>query len=79
MLQILKNIEGKLINNIRAELASSIVIISDIQGEDYINFTSFTGLLQNFTRAESVEYLDASPEMGIKNNNYKVVSIEISY
>lgn len=79
MLQILKTIECKIIDDLKAQLSITSGIQSDINMSDFIEYPSFIAYLQNFSRVDKLEHIDTSPLMGIKNKNYSVTSLEISY
>ena len=80
MVQLIQNIEGNFITEIKGELAYVKNIESDIQLEDYINIYAFTAFLQNLSQTPKTSRLNkplmfgyALP-LGITQKN-----IEINY
>ena len=85
MPRLIKKIEGLILDNFQSDI-QLIVSVEGFYGPndgtcsflDYISIPNFEAYLQDFSRAEEVEYLTTPATFGLKNNtNFE--TIEISY
>jgi hypothetical protein len=80
MPQLLKNIQGSIVENIMGDINYVIGVSGEIQREDYINLNGFVAYLQNFTRVMSLTEMQVPSEFGLKNTyNVEINTLEISY
>jgi hypothetical protein len=49
MIQLIQNIQGNVINEIKGNITNTNGVDAKIQREDYINIYGFTSFLQNFS------------------------------
>ena len=79
-MQLIKNIEGIVYNNIIGNVTLVKSISGVIQQEDYINLNGFVGYLQKLTRTEQTSALTKPFNFGLPNkNNITMVTLEINY
>jgi hypothetical protein len=55
MIQLIQNIEGNFISEIKGNINLARSIVGDVQGEDYINIYGFNAFLQNFSQIPKTE------------------------
>jgi hypothetical protein len=80
MPQLLKSIQGNIVENIMGDINYVIGVSGEIQREDYINLNGFVAYLQNFTRVMSLTEMQVPSEFGLKNTyNVEINTLEISY
>jgi hypothetical protein len=80
MVQLLRNIQGKIHKIPVGEVILVKSITGKIQFEDYISMNGFVAFLQNFTRTEYTTPLTTPITFGLKNKyNLPMVTLEISY
>jgi hypothetical protein len=80
MIILLKNITGEILGNYEDTVPYISNISGEIQLEDYINLPGFTGLMQNFSRAEYTSALVVPYYFGLANQfNKAVITLEINY
>jgi len=80
MPQLLKNIQGSIVENIMGDINYVIGVSGEIQREDYINLNGFVAYLQNFSRVMSLTEMQVPSEFGLKNTyNVEINTLEISY
>lgn len=78
MAQLLKKIEGEFLPNVETSVLAFREIISEIQGEDFINLSAFIAYLQNFSRIEETTKLVKPINMGLTNNTLRI-DLQINY
>lgn len=80
MIQLLKNIQGNFVTEIKGNIKYGKSIIGDVQREDYVNIYGFTAFLQNFSKTPITKGLvkpnpfGYKPPIGIIQQN-----VEINY
>lgn len=80
MPQLIKSIQGNVIENIMGDVNYVIGVSGEAQQEDYINLNGFVAYLQNFSRVKTLTELQTPLEFGLKNiYNVEVSTLEISY
>lgn len=80
MPQLIKKIEGELIDTITNDVNLINSINGEIQEEDYINLNGFVAFLQNYTQVETIEKLIKPLNFGLINQyNIPVIILEIDY
>jgi hypothetical protein len=80
MPQLLKNIQGNVVENIMGSVIYVKGVTGEVQKEDYINLNGFVAYLQNFSRVRTLTELQAPSQFGLKNNyNVEINTLEISY
>lgn len=80
MPQLLKNIQGNIVENIMGSVNYVKSVTGEAQKEDYINLNGFVAYLQNFSRVRTLTELQTPLEFGLKNiYNVEVNTLEISY
>lgn len=80
MPQLVKKIEGEIIDNIIGDVNFIGSVYGEIQQEDYINLNNFVAYLQNFSKVTEVKELTKPINFGLENRyNLQTNTIEISY
>ena len=80
MPQLIKKIEANLCDNFTGNTTFLNSIYSELQQEDYIGLSKFSGYIQNLSRAENTEALQNPLDFGLKNDkNLEVVELNIDY
>ena len=80
MPQLLKSIQGNVVENIMGDVNYVIGVSGEAQREDYINLNGFVAYLQNFSRVRTLTELQTPLEFGLKNTyNVEINTLEISY
>jgi hypothetical protein len=80
MPQLVKNIQGNIVENIMGDIHYVKSISGEIQQEDYINLNGFVAFLQNFSKVMSVTKMQTPTEFGLPNTyNMEMNTLEISY
>ena len=80
MPQLLKSIQGNIVENIMGDVNYVIGVSGEAQLEDYINLNGFVAYLQNFSRVRTLTELQTPLEFGLKNTyNIEMSTLEISY
>lgn len=80
MPQLIKNIQGSVVENIIGNVNYVIGVSGEAQREDYINLNGFVAYLQNFSRVMTLTELQVPLEFGLKNKyNVEMNTLEISY
>lgn len=80
MPQLIKNIQGSVVENIMGNVNYVIGVSGEAQREDYINLNGFVAYLQNFSRVMTLTELQVPLEFGLKNKyNVEMNTLEISY
>jgi hypothetical protein len=80
MVNLIKNTQGELINEIKGNNTLISSVICEIQKEDYVNIYGFTGLLQNFTKIPITKKINTPNPFGYKKPIGIIEkNIEISY
>lgn len=80
MIQLIQNIQGNFITEIKGEITYAKSIEADIQREDYINIYAFTAFLQNLSQTPRTNRITKpftfgyTPPIGIIEQN-----IDINY
>ena len=78
MLQLLKSITGQVQEVNSAEVNGITSVSGELQDGSYICLPTFTGFLQDFSCAETVEFFPPQLNLGIKIN-VEMTTIEITY
>jgi len=55
MIQLIQNIEGNFVSEIKGDINLAHSIVGDVQGEDYINIYGLNAFLQNFSQIPKTE------------------------
>jgi len=80
MPQLIKNIQGNLLDSFTSDLILINSVIGEAQQEDYIELFGFNGYLQNLTRAEETQLLTKPLLYGLQNNkNLRIITLNIDY
>ncbi len=80
MTQLVKNIQGNIVENIMGNIHYVKSISGEVQREDYINLNGFVAFLQNFSKVMSVTKSQTPSEFGLPNTyNLEMNTLEISY
>jgi len=80
MPQLIKNIQGSIVENITGDVNYVISVSGEMQQEDYINMNGFVAFLQTFSKVKTVTELVTPLEFGLPNTyNIEMSTIEISY
>lgn len=80
MPQLIKKIEGSVVENIMGDVNYIIGVSGQMQQEDYINLNNFVAYLQTFSKVKTLTELVTPLEFGLKNTyNIETSTIEISY
>ncbi len=80
MPQLVKNIQGNLIENIVGDVNYVNRVSGEIQQEDYINLNGFVAYLQNFSKVKDLTKLQTPSEFGLTNTyNIEMKTLEINY
>lgn len=80
MPQLLKKVEGEVINNIIGNVYLLSSVSGQIQQEDFINLNGFIAFLQNLSRTEETAALLKPMEFGLKNEyNIETVVLDVNY
>lgn len=78
MPQLIRSIEGEVLDNFVGDTMLLRTIVGEIGLEDYVNLNGFIAYLQNFSRADEAEALAKPLNFGLINNK-EIVTLEISY
>jgi hypothetical protein len=78
MPQLVKRVQGEVIDVIIGEVVTSNPIVGEVGTTDYIHLNGITAYIQNFDRVVSSETLSKPLLFGLKNTQTEVV-LEISY
>ena len=80
MIQLIKNIQGNFITEIKGETKFSFSIIGEVQREDYIKIYGLTAFLQNFSKTPVTKSVTTPNPFGYKIPvGITQKNIEISY
>ena len=80
MPQLIKKIEGELIDLPIGSVQLITSVTGQVQEEDYINMNSLVAFLQNFSKIEDTEGLLKPINFGLRNtNNITMITLEIDY
>jgi hypothetical protein len=80
MPQLIKSIQGNIVENIMGDVNYIIGVSGEAQLEDYINLNGFVAYLQNFSRVMTLTKLQTPSEFGLKNTyNVEINTLEINY
>jgi len=80
MPQLVKSIQGNVIENIMGDVNYIIGVSGEMQQEDYINMNGFVAYLQTFKKVQSLTKLTTPLEFGLKNKyNTEMNKLEINY
>lgn len=80
MPQLIKKIEGELIDLPIGSVQLITSVTGQVQEEDYINMNGLVAFLQNFSKIEDTQGLKIPNGFGLKNtNNITMVTLEIDY
>jgi hypothetical protein len=80
MPQLIKNIQGDILQNITSEVIFVKNVTGILQQEDYIDLFGFNAYLQDLKQTEFTEALTVPNLFGLPNtSNLKMITIEIDY
>jgi hypothetical protein len=80
MPQLIKKIEGELIDLPIGSVQLITSVTGQVQEEDYINMNGLVAFLQNFSKIEDTEGLLKPINFGLRNtNNITMITLEIDY
>lgn len=80
MPQLIKDIQGDILQNITTEVVYVKGVMGILQQEDYIDLFGFNAYLQNLTQTEITQALTVPSFFGLPNSsNLKMITIEIDY
>jgi len=80
MPKLLKNVEGKIVDNYKTNVTYMSSVSGEVQQEDYINLGGFVAYLQNLTEVQVTSRLSKPLTFGLKNTrNLEVVTLNIDY
>lgn len=80
MPQLIKKIEGELIDLPIGSVQLITNVTGQVQEEDYINMNGMVAFLQNFSKIEDTEGLLKPINFGLRNtNNITMITLEIDY
>jgi hypothetical protein len=80
MPQLIKKIEGELIDLPIGNVQLITSVTGQVQEEDYINMNGMVAFLQNFSKIEDTEGLLKPINFGLRNtNNITMITLEIDY
>lgn len=78
MVQLIKNIEGKVYSENKGTVVFKKSVIGEIQLEDYINLNGFVMCLQNLSATEQTSRLSTQLTVGLENKyNIELNTLEI--
>lgn len=79
-MNLIKNIQGELVNISNGSILYLSPITGEVQGEDYINLNGFIAYLQNLTKVEYTKGLVKPLTFGLTNKYNKTTqTLDISY
>jgi hypothetical protein len=77
---LFRNIEAKIFDNFIGDVKIFSTIEASIQFEDYIKLNAFTAYLQNFTKAETVQFFKKPLIFGLTNQySLPMTTLEMDY
>lgn len=77
---LIKNIEGRVFGTNKTDVVLIKTIFGEIQKEDYIDFSSLTAFLQDFSKIEKTSGLTNPLNFGLKNTmNKQMITLNINY
>ena len=79
MPQLIKNIQGNLVDDYIGNVVYMKSIVGEVQEEDYININGFIAYLQNQTQIEFTSGLKQPLNLGLNNKNLPIVTLNINY
>ena len=80
MPQLVKKIQGEVINNIIGDVTFISSVYGEIQQEDFIKLGGFVAFLQNYSKVKEVTELTTPTQFGLDNRlNLPTNILEISY
>lgn len=80
MPQLVKNIQGNIVENIMGDVNYVIGVSGEVQQEDFIYLNNFVAYLQKFSRVSELTKIQTPSEFGLKNiYNIEMKTLEISY
>ena len=79
MPQLIKNIQGNLVDDYIGNVVYMKSIVGEVQEEDYININGFIAYLQNLTQIEFTSGLKQPLNLGLNNKNLPIVTLNINY
>jgi hypothetical protein len=80
MTQLVKIVEGSLIDEITDNVICVKSVIGEIQREDYININGFIAYLQDLSEVQVTSALTKPITFGLKNNrNIQLITLNIDY
>jgi hypothetical protein len=80
MTQLIKIVEGSLIDEITDNVICVKSVIGEIQREDYININGFIAYLQDLSEVQVTSALTKPITFGLKNTrNLQLITLNIDY